>query len=223
MPEELYVGVGCTEAQWLPFAVLRYSIERHTRRPVRVEPLFRAAIPVPSPREVKNRAKTPFSFQRFLIPELRGYEGRAMYLDSDMLVFADIGHLFGYEFGDADLLAVPYETSVLVMDCQALTWNIRQLIYELDGGKLNYDGLMTCRSIARIRYTYKDGASGLLYRRGNHQGFLITFFGGHHTVSDRDQSLQASLSPRISGLLCTMSFHETASYFLPLKSLWIRS
>ena len=152
MDEKLFVGVGCLEAQWLPYAVLRYSIEKHTRHPVQVEPLFRSGIDVPVPREPRNRQKTPFSFQRFIIPELRGFRGRAMYLDSDMLVFEDIAPLFERDFGDGNVLAVPHETSVLVLDCEKLSWKIRDQVAEMDAGKLSYDGLMTCRSVARVRY-----------------------------------------------------------------------
>ncbi len=152
MESELYVGVGCQEAQWLPFAVLRHSIARHTQRPVRVEPLCRCGVEVPVPRDPRHQQKTPFSFQRFLIPEVCGYRGRAMYLDSDMLVFQDLATLFDYDFGEANVFAVPQETSVLVLDCEQLSWNIREFVSDLDSGRLSYDGLMTCRSVARIRY-----------------------------------------------------------------------
>src|SRR5687768_7259766 len=120
MGDDFYLGVGCLEAQWLPFAVLRHSILRHASRPVRVEPLFRCGIEIPVPRDERNRPKTPFSFQRFVIPEVCKYRGRAMYLDSDMLVFGDIVPLLEMAFGDANVLAVPRETSVMVLDCKNL-------------------------------------------------------------------------------------------------------
>lgn len=152
-----YVGVGCVEAQMLPFAVLRHSILKRASRPVRIEPLCRAGISLPVPRDERNRQKTPFSFQRFLIPEVCGYEGRAIYLDSDMLVLDDLSPLFDYDFGDANILAVPQETSVMVLDCGKLPWNIRQLVADMDAGKLSYDALMTCRAIANIKYSLPGG------------------------------------------------------------------
>jgi len=152
MSDELFIGVGCVEAQTLPCAVLRHSILKHASRPVRVEPLYRAGIKIPVPRDERNRQKTPFSFQRFMIPEIRGYAGRAIYLDSDMLVFADIAAIGEQEFGAANVLAVPQETSVLVLDCEHLTWNIRDLVGDLDAGRLSYDGLMSCRSVAQVNY-----------------------------------------------------------------------
>ena len=153
MTGDHYVGVGCVEAQLLPFAVLRHSITRRASRPVQVEPLFRCGIEVPVPQDERNRQKTPFSFQRFLIPQARGYKGRGIYLDSDMLVFGDISSLFEYEFGNANVLAVPKETSVMVLDCNHLKWNIRELAADLDAGRLSYDGLMTCRAVANVNYT----------------------------------------------------------------------
>lgn len=152
MAEELDVRVGCVEAQWLPFAVLRHSIIKRASQPVRVEPLYQAGIQIPVPREERNRQKTPFSFQRFIIPEACGYKGKAVYLDSDMLVFDDIGTLFDREFGEANVLAVPNETSVLVLNCEALTWKIADLVADLDAGRLSYDALMKCRAIARVDY-----------------------------------------------------------------------
>lgn len=157
MFQDLFVGVGCLEAQWLPFAVLKHSIERHTKRLVQVLPLYQSGIEIPVPRDPRNRQKTPFSFQRFVIPEARGFQGRAIYLDSDMLVCGDIGTLFDYEFGSANVLAVPHETSVLLLDCARLPWKIHDLVTDLDCGRSSYDGLMSCRSVAELRYGLPPG------------------------------------------------------------------
>lgn len=42
---------------------------------------------------------TDFTYSRFLVPWLCGYQGRALFLDADMVVTADIRELF--ELGDA--------------------------------------------------------------------------------------------------------------------------
>ena len=57
-------------------------------------PLHEATIPIPTPATPANRPRTPFSFQRFLIPELCGFKGRGIYVDSDMQVFEDIRGLW---------------------------------------------------------------------------------------------------------------------------------
>ena len=45
-------------------------------------------------REEDERASTPFSLTRFLVPALNGYKGWAVYCDSDFLWLDDISHLF---------------------------------------------------------------------------------------------------------------------------------
>ena len=42
---------------------------------------------------------TEFSLYRFLIPELCGHVGKAIWLDSDMVCLADIGELFDTGLG----------------------------------------------------------------------------------------------------------------------------
>jgi hypothetical protein len=132
--------------------VLKHSIARNTSRSIEVAPLYQSGIGIPLPRDPHNHPKTPFSFQRFTIPEVRDFRGRAIYLDSDMLVFKDIGPLFDYPFGDANVLAVPHETSLMLLDCERLTWKIGDLVADLDRGQMSYDGLMSCRSVAKLRY-----------------------------------------------------------------------
>ena len=43
---------------------------------------------------MKRRGLTEFTYSRFLVPYLCGYEGTALFLDADMLVLGDIGELF---------------------------------------------------------------------------------------------------------------------------------
>ncbi len=71
--------------------MLDYSIRKHASVPVRVIPMVDFA--VPRPRDQRNRPRTGFSFSRFLIPALAGHRGRAVYMDSDMLVFGDVAEL----------------------------------------------------------------------------------------------------------------------------------
>ena len=147
-PVKVYVAT--TEAQMLAVKVLEYSIRKHASMSVEVFPLHRAGIDIPVPRDQQNHPRTPFSFQRFLIPALCGYRGRAIYLDSDMQVFQDIRQLWTLPFNGADLLAVqePGATgrkpqfSVMLLDCERLHWDIRGIVSELDAGRLSYEQLM---------------------------------------------------------------------------------
>ena len=110
--------------------------------------------------------RVPFSFSRFLIPELAGYEGRALYLDSDMLVFGDIAELATHPFdGKALLCTSQPETppqwrhkgdffkpgrhaAVMLYDCSRLDWKIDDIVRGLDDGRYDYDG-------ARVRPVHR--------------------------------------------------------------------
>jgi hypothetical protein len=151
------VFVACTEAEMLPVKVLAFSIRKHASMSVDVRPLCDTGIEIPVPRDRENLARTPFSFQRFLIPEAVGYKGRAIYLDADMQVFKDIRALWTRPFEGADVLTVqePVDTgrrpqfSVMVLDCDSLKWNVRDIVKDLDKGRLTYATLMYEMAVAK--------------------------------------------------------------------------
>jgi hypothetical protein len=151
------VFVGCSPDEILPTRVLEYSIKKHATVSVEVFPLYEAGIEYPMPRDSANRPRTPFSFQRFLIPELCRNRGRALYLDADMQVFADIRELWSMDFDGADILTT-YESagakrlpqfSVILLNCEALGWRIGEIVRMLDDGELNYTQLMHEFSLAK--------------------------------------------------------------------------
>lgn len=142
------VFVGTDRAQMLGVKVLEYSIKRHASLSVQVEPIDDTGIPVPADRA--NRSRTGFSFSRFKIPELCGYSGRGIYMDADMQVFADILDLWNRPFDGASVLYAdgPPERgrlpqfSVLLLDCDQLDWDVREIIRGLDDGRYDYAALM---------------------------------------------------------------------------------
>jgi hypothetical protein len=153
-PIRIYVAT--TEAQMLAVKVLEYSIKKHASMSVEVFPLHLSNIEIPKPREQHNWPRTPFSFQRLLIPEIAGYEGKAIYLDSDMQVFKDIKDLWTLPFNGGKVLAVQKQKatgrrpqfSVMVLDCGHLDWDIKEIVKQLDSGELTYESLMYELSIA---------------------------------------------------------------------------
>ncbi len=166
------VYVGSQEAQLLPVKVLGYSIRKHTDLPVEIVPLHRTPIEFPLPREPRNRPRTPFSFQRFYIPQLAGFRGRGIYLDSDMQVFKDIRGLWELPFDGADLLAAwePRESgrrpqfSVMLLNCYALRWDLQEIVRALDRGELTYETLMYEMRVARnIRASIEPSWNSLEY------------------------------------------------------------
>jgi hypothetical protein len=148
------VFVGAEPAQGLALDVLEHSIRKHTELEVSVEPLWRAVersgIRIPRPKQRRNQPRTPFSFQRFAIPQLCDHAGRAIYLDSDMQVFSDIRELWDWPFDGADLLSVQEDPSskrrsqfsVMVLDCASLGWDVRSLVEGLDVGRYSYEELI---------------------------------------------------------------------------------
>lgn len=63
---------------------------------------------------------TPFSAFRFAVPELCGFEGRAIYLDADMLVLGDIAELWDMppSFGRGMRCVSGMRSDVSVIDCR---------------------------------------------------------------------------------------------------------
>lgn len=154
------IYVGATEAQMLPVKVLEHSIRKHASMTVAVLPLHLAGIDIRLPRDPQNHPRTPFSFQRFLIPALNKHQGHAIYLDSDMLVFEDISRLWRLGFDDADLLTVKDQPatdgkaqfSVLLLNCAGLGWDIENIVDRLDDRSLTYEQLMFDMSLTdRVR------------------------------------------------------------------------
>ena len=151
------IFVGSMEEQMVSTKVLEYSIKKHCSMSVDVFPLFKSGIEVPMPKDPANRPRTPFSFQRFFIPQLKNFKGRAIYMDSDMHVFADIKELWSRDMGDADVLAA-YEAdgtgrkpqfAVMLMDCEKLKWSVVDIVKKLDTGELTYETLMFNMAMAK--------------------------------------------------------------------------
>jgi hypothetical protein len=149
------VFVAATVAEWLPTRVLEFSIKETGTLPVHLLRIASFDRRIPLPRDLRNQPRTPFSFQRFLIPELCGYQGRAIYLDADMQLFSDIGALWNAPMDGHDLLAVREGTagrkgqfSVVLLDCERLQWRIESIVQELDDGRYTYEQLMSEMCVA---------------------------------------------------------------------------
>lgn len=143
------IFAAATPGEWLPMKVLEFSIRQSTSHPVQVDSIAAFDRPIPMPRDLRNRPRTPFSFQRFLIPEICGFKGRAIYLDADMQVFHDIDAVWSAPMADHDLLAVSEGTagrkgqfSVMLLDCEQLQWRIEEVVRGLDERRYTYEQLM---------------------------------------------------------------------------------
>jgi hypothetical protein len=155
--EPMRIFIGGDETEDVAARVLEHTIREHASGPVAITIMRDYAIPVP--KDPANRARTKFSFYRLRIPELCGYRGRALYLDSDMQVFRDVAELWRIPFGTRRLLCTNQpETpaawkdnpafepgrhfAVMLLDCERLPWKVEQIVQHLDAGKYGYADLM---------------------------------------------------------------------------------
>jgi hypothetical protein len=146
------IFVGSDRSQLLAVRVLDYSIRRRTTLNIALRSMHDLELPdAADPRHAK---RTGFSFSRFAIPALAGYQGRALYLDADMLVLRDLRELYEMPFNGAKVLVqgesspiagAPArrirQSSVMLLDCGALNWNAAQIIAGL-GVSYAYEDLM---------------------------------------------------------------------------------
>ena len=120
------VLIGTEASQYIPQKVLEYSIHANTRQEVECRAITQ---------DIARVGGTRFGFVRFQIPRLCDFTGRAIYLDADQLVLADIAKLNRVLDGKDKAIAlvddplgyfgnrpVPkhLHTSVMVLDCSRL-------------------------------------------------------------------------------------------------------
>lgn len=218
-PIKIYVGTQ--REQLLAYKILEYSILQHTAHPVEIVPLDEAIaaaqLTIPLPAQPALRPRTPFSFQRFTIPALENYQGRAIYLDSDMQVFRDIAELWHWDFAGADLLAVhePADSgrhpqfSVMVLDCEQLHWDINELVRELEQGRWSYEQFVFQMAPARqVRSVLPTEWNDLeRYTPGK---TALT-----HYTDMRTQPWLSTANP-LAGLWCRELLSALQSGFIPL-------
>lgn len=164
MSEPVRIFVGADRSQLVAVKVLEHSIKRHTQLAVDVRAMV--DLPVRVPKDPLNWQRTGFSFSRFCIPELAGYQGKALYLDADMLVFKDIASLWSIPFdGPTDRAKVIIQEdlpeayqqtnqkvgapakrvkqcAVMLLDCERLSWKIDDIISGFDRGDYDYEKLL---------------------------------------------------------------------------------
>ena len=87
------IFVGYDPSQQIAYDVLKYSIEKHASEPVEIHAIDADKIEGWN-REPDPLQSTPFTYTRFLVPHLCGYEGLALFIDSDMLALDDITPVF---------------------------------------------------------------------------------------------------------------------------------
>jgi len=145
---------GADRSQHLPFLVLADSIRRHSARAVEIRAIDNGDAPLVA--DPRCAPYTEFSFARFAIPALCGHRGYAVYMDSDMLVFHDIGELWDTPLDGAAIAiesgsrsapasiahARNRHAAVMLMDCAKLPWDVAEIVARL-GRDFDYNALMS--------------------------------------------------------------------------------
>lgn len=153
------IFVGSGDASLLERKTLLYSLRKHTSRPLEIwtyngtrrciENEAGEARDCSALMTVPNRGfVTEFSLFRYLIPDLCGRSGKAIYIDSDMLVLRDIGELFDQSLDGAHFAARPnahpeiaperWALSALVIDCERCHFDLPAIFQHIAARRFTY-------------------------------------------------------------------------------------
>ncbi|WP_345246704.1 glycosyl transferase [Pigmentiphaga soli] len=128
----LFVGCDPNDCDLEQMMVLEYSARKHCSLPIDIEWMrlsrdpssFWHAEPEHGLGWRTETWATPFSGFRWGVPAFCGYQGRAIYLDTDMIVLCDLAGLWRMPFGPGKVLAGKgrknsWRFCVTVWDCAA--------------------------------------------------------------------------------------------------------
>ena len=150
------VFIGYDNKERVAYNVLSHSIIQNSTKPVAITPIALNNLKDDFVRERNNLSSTEFSFSRFMIPHLMNYQGWALFMDCDMLMFEDIAELWRMR-DDSKAIQVckhdytPKESKKFLGQVQTK--------YE----KKNWSSfmLMNCKKCTTLTPDYVNKASGL--------------------------------------------------------------
>jgi hypothetical protein len=129
----IQVFIGYDARQPVSFHVLTHSLLKRSSKPLAITPLVLGQL------ALRRVGLTPFTFSRFLVPELMKYEGWAVFMDIDMMVRADI----------AELMALADDRYTVMVSKNQLRFEWTSLM------------LMNCRKCSALTFEYVENADGL--------------------------------------------------------------
>jgi len=88
------VFIGYDSRETVAYGVLAHSISARASQPVAIAPVALEQLKDVFQRERNPLQSTEFSFSRFLVPWMCGYEGWAVFMDCDMLMLDDVANLW---------------------------------------------------------------------------------------------------------------------------------
>ena len=127
----IFVGCSANHEDAESQAVLEYSIRERASEPVEITWMVLSQDPAspfycaPDKGEgwITQQWATPFTGFRWIVPGLCDFKGKAIYMDSDVIVLADIADLWRQEFMPGKIVIakadVPWRFCVSLWDCAA--------------------------------------------------------------------------------------------------------
>jgi hypothetical protein len=103
MSMQFQVFIGYDPRQPLAFNVANHSLMSRLSRPAPVTRLQLDQLPI------KRRGLTEFTYSRYIVPFLSGFDGYSLFLDSDTLVLGDVWRIFDNLDPSASISIVNHE------------------------------------------------------------------------------------------------------------------
>ena len=88
------IFIGYDSKEKVAYNVLSHSIIQNSTKPISITPIALNHLKDDFVRERNALSSTEFSFSRFMIPHLMNYQGWALFMDCDMLMFEDVSELW---------------------------------------------------------------------------------------------------------------------------------
>ena len=150
------IFIGYDSKEKVAYNVLSHSIIQNSTKPVAITPIALNHLRDDFVRERNALSSTEFSFSRFMIPHLMNYQGWALFMDCDMLMFEDVSKLWRMR-DDSKAIQVCKHNYTPKEDKKFL--GQVQTKYE----KKNWSSfmLMNCRKCTTLTPDYVNKASGL--------------------------------------------------------------
>ena len=150
------IFIGYDSKEKVAYNVLSHSIIQNSTKPVAITPIALNNLKDDFVRERNALSSTEFSFSRFMIPHLMNYQGWALFMDCDMLMFEDISKLWRMR-DDSKAIQVCKHNYIPKEDKKFL--GQVQTKYE----KKNWSSFMliNCKKCTTLTPDYVNKASGL--------------------------------------------------------------
>ena len=173
----VFIGYDTQEAA--AFSVLAHSIHARASEPVEIAPVMLSQLKGVYTRPPHPLQSTDFSFSRFLVPYLCGYEGFAIFMDCDMVMLDDVARLWAlkddrYAVQVVQHRHVPKESIKFLEHAQTKyekkNWSSVMLFNNRRCKALTPDYVNTATGLElhQFKWLGDDGLIGELPKRWNH-------------------------------------------------------